>query len=123
MAKRPSGLHTARLRAEVIMKVRCGLITAAQAAERLGVSRKTYYKWEQRGLAALLDGVADQSSGRPAHSSDAQHQDLERKLFRSDDPDRSAEPQAGAKGRALRPEASDDRLRPDEKKMNGSSGR
>ena len=42
---------------------------------------------------------------------------------RSDGPDRSAEPQAGAKGRALRPEASDDRLRPDEKKMNGSSGR
>jgi excisionase family DNA binding protein len=40
----------ARLRAEVIMKVRCGLMTAQQAAEYLGVSRKTYYKWEQRGL-------------------------------------------------------------------------
>ena len=35
--------QTARLRAEVIMKVRCGLMTAQQAAEQLGVSRKTYY--------------------------------------------------------------------------------
>jgi hypothetical protein len=44
----------ARLRAEVIMKVRCGLMTAQQAACHLGVSRKTYYKWEERGLAGLL---------------------------------------------------------------------
>jgi hypothetical protein len=41
----------ARLRAEVIMKVRCGLMTAQQAAEQLGVSRKTYYQWEERGLS------------------------------------------------------------------------
>jgi excisionase family DNA binding protein len=26
------------------MKVRCGLLTAQQAAEHLGVSRKTYYE-------------------------------------------------------------------------------
>jgi DNA-binding transcriptional regulator YiaG len=58
--KRPSAQQRSRLRAEMIMKVRCGLITAQQAADRLGVSRKTYYKWEQRGLSALLDGVADQ---------------------------------------------------------------
>jgi len=47
------------------MKVRCGLMTASQAAKQLGVSRKTYYKWEQRGLTALLDGVRDQKTGRP----------------------------------------------------------
>jgi len=52
-------------RAEVVMKVRCGLMTASQAAAKLGVSRKTYYKWEQRGLAALLDGLCDQRAGRP----------------------------------------------------------
>jgi predicted site-specific integrase-resolvase len=45
--------------------VRCGLITATQAAQVLQISRKTYYKWEQRGLAALLEGVEDQHSGRP----------------------------------------------------------
>ena len=52
-------------RAEIIMKVRCGLMTATEAAKQLGVSRKTYYKWEQRGLEALLDGLEDQPSGRP----------------------------------------------------------
>ena len=55
----------ALLRAELIMKVRCGLMTAAQAAKQLGVSRKTYYKWEQRGLSALLNGLSNQSPGRP----------------------------------------------------------
>jgi transposase len=52
-------------RAELIMKVRCGLLTASQAAQQLGVSRKTYYKWEQRGLAGLLDGVSEKRAGRP----------------------------------------------------------
>jgi transposase len=70
----------ARLRAEVIMKVRCGLMTAQQAAEQLGVSRKTYYKWEERGLSALLSSLADQASGRPCQPVDFEKQALERKL-------------------------------------------
>ena len=77
---RQSIRQTARLRAELIMKVRCGLITARQAAERLGVSRKTFYKWEQRGLSALLDSVTDQSPGRPAHPPDDHRRWLEQQL-------------------------------------------
>jgi len=50
------------------MKVRCGLMTAIEAAEVLGVSRKTYYKWEKRGLEALLDGLQDKHAGRPETS-------------------------------------------------------
>jgi len=73
----------ARLRAEVIMKVRCGLMTAQQAAEYLGVSRKTYYKWEERGLSALLSSLADQSSGRPFQPVDLEKQALERQLEQS----------------------------------------
>lgn len=61
--KKPSA--NARRRAEMIMKVRCGLLNASEAAKQLGVSRKTYYKWEQRGLAGLLEGVGDQKAGRP----------------------------------------------------------
>ena len=80
MGKRTTSSLPPRLRAEVIMKVRCGLMTAQQAADRLGVSRKTYYKWEQRGLSALLDGVAEKAPGRPGHPSDDRHQDLERQL-------------------------------------------
>jgi transposase len=73
----------ARLRAEVIMKVRCGLMTAQQAAEYLGVSRKTYYKWEERGLSALLSSLADQASGRPFQPVDLEKQALERQLEQS----------------------------------------
>ena len=39
----------ARKKAELIMKALCGLMTASQAAEALGVPRKTYYQWERRG--------------------------------------------------------------------------
>lgn len=73
-------MNNALKRAEVIMKVRCGLLTAAEAARQLGVSRKTYYKWEKRGLAALLDGLTDQSSGRPAQPVDSDRQELERQI-------------------------------------------
>jgi transposase len=75
-----SNQQSARLRAEMIMKVRCGLLTARQAAARMGVSRKTFYKWEQRGLNALLAHVTDHPSGRRAHPSDDRIQDLETKL-------------------------------------------
>jgi transposase len=53
------------LRAEVILKVRCGLLTATEAARILGVSRKTYYQWERRGLSALVDALKQHPPGRP----------------------------------------------------------
>jgi hypothetical protein len=40
-------------------------MTATEAAALLGESRKTYYKWEQRGVAALLEGLGEKPSGRP----------------------------------------------------------
>lgn len=80
MKKRAMTQKAARQRAEMIMKVRCGLMTASQAAEELGISRKTYYKWEQRGLSALLDGVSDQSPGRPSQPVDPRNQELEKQL-------------------------------------------
>jgi len=80
MKQTPGTQQTARLRAEVIMKVRCGLMTAQQAAEHLGVSRKTYYKWEERGLAGLLTSLTDQASGRPSQPVDSEKQALQRQL-------------------------------------------
>ena len=67
-------------RAEVIMKVRCGLMTATQAALKLGVSRKTYYKWEKRGLKALLSGLADKEPGRRSSAIDPDKQAMEEDL-------------------------------------------
>jgi transposase len=80
MKKGPTTQQAARQRAQVIMKVRCGLMNASQAAAQLGISRKTYYKWEQRGLSALLAGLEDQSPGRPSQPVDNQKQALEKQL-------------------------------------------
>ena len=55
----------ARLRAEVIMKVRTGQLTVTAAAALLGVSRKTYYEWEARGLGGMLENLEDQTAGNP----------------------------------------------------------
>ena len=79
-SKRITPEEAARQRAEVIMKVRCGLMTASQAAKKLRVSRKTYYKWEQRGLSALLEGVLDQKAGRPEKETEAPETALEKQL-------------------------------------------
>ena len=72
--------HKARLRAEVIMKVRAGLMTAKAAAAQLGVSRKTYYEWEARGLGGMLENLADQTAGRPASTISPEEEALRAKV-------------------------------------------
>jgi transposase len=54
--------------AEIILKVRSGLLTAVDAAKILGVSRKTYYKWEKRGLSGLVNALDARQNGRPETS-------------------------------------------------------
>lgn len=63
MAKRDEAL--ARLRAELIVEVRSGRLNAKEAAARLKVSRKTYYKWEKRALKGMVEALSDRASGRP----------------------------------------------------------
>jgi transposase len=76
-------MHTkekARLRAEVIMKVRAGQMTAKAAAALLGVSRKTYYEWEARGLGGMLENLEDQTAGRPAKTISPEEEALRAKV-------------------------------------------
>ena len=56
---------TARSRAEIIMKVRAGYLTATEGSALLGISRKTYYKWENRALEGMLAGLEERRTGRP----------------------------------------------------------
>ena len=56
----------ARRRAEMILRVRGGGLTANVAAQALGVSRKTYYQWEKRALEGMLRALEDRRPGRPA---------------------------------------------------------
>ena len=71
----------ARHRAEIILQVRSGRMTAERAAQELGVSRKTYYKWEERGLAAMLKGLEDREPGRPPTPKESQEaQELQKRI-------------------------------------------
>jgi transposase len=70
----------ARLRASVIVAVRSGQITAEEGSRRLGVSRKTYYEWENRALQALTEALEDREPGRPAAPQDKEKQQLQKKI-------------------------------------------
>lgn len=69
----------ARLRAELIVEVHSGRISAQEAAQRLGVSRKTYYKWEKRALKGMVEALGNRASGRPAPRIDREKEALKQK--------------------------------------------
>jgi transposase len=68
----------ARQRAQLIMQVRSGLLNAQEAARQLGISRKTYYKWERRALAAMVEALGNREHGRPPLPSDPEKEALRR---------------------------------------------
>jgi transposase len=86
--KREQEQELARQRALVILQVRSGVLTAKEGAERLGVSRKTYYEWEERSLRAMALALENRPSGRPPVAVDEEKetlrervQALEKKLY------------------------------------------
>jgi transposase len=77
----------ARERALVILRVRSGVLTAKQGAKLLGVSRKTYYEWEEKSLKAMAQALENHAAGRPPTRIDPEKkalqdriQELEKKL-------------------------------------------
>lgn len=68
----------ARQRAQLIMQVRSGLLSAQKAARQLGISRKTYYKWERRALAAMVEALGNREQGRPPRPTDPEKEALQR---------------------------------------------
>lgn len=72
----------ARRRAELIIQVQAGRMSASAAAAQLGVSRKTYYKWEQRGLSAILGSLREGKPGRPPEPVDPEKERLYREVER-----------------------------------------
>jgi transposase len=78
----------AQKRASIILQVRSGLLTATEGAQRLGVSRKTYYEWEERAFGAMAWALENRPAGRPLASVDEEKEELrqrveelEKKLF------------------------------------------
>jgi transposase len=68
----------ARQRAQLIMQVQSGLLSAQEAARQLGISRKTYYKWERRALAAMVEALGNREPGRPPLPLDPEKEALQR---------------------------------------------
>ncbi len=78
----------ARERALVILQVRSGAITAKQGAKLLGVSRKTYYEWEEKSLRAMALALENHPAGRSPVPIDPEKEalrervkELEKKLY------------------------------------------
>jgi transposase len=70
----------ARRRAELIVQVRSGLLTATEAARQLGVSRKTYYQWEQRALSGMVEALQAKTGGRPCRPRDPQREQMQKRM-------------------------------------------
>lgn len=70
----------ARQRAELIVQVRSGRLSAKEAARRLGVSRKTYYKWEKRALSAMVGALSNRAGGRPEKAVDSEKEMLTKRV-------------------------------------------
>ena len=78
----------ARERALVILQVHGGALTAKEGAKLLGVSRKTYYEWEEKCLKAMTLALENHAAGRPPVPIDLEKEtlreqirELEKKLF------------------------------------------
>lgn len=64
-------------RQRVILEVLADRLNVTQAALELGVSRKTFYEWQDRALAGMREALRDRPGGRPAHPVDPQKEQLQ----------------------------------------------
>ena len=79
-SRRDKEQKLARERALVILRVRSGAMTAKQGAQELGVSRKTYYEWEERALRAMALALENRVAGRPSVSMDEEKEGLRKRV-------------------------------------------
>ena len=70
----------ARERALVILQVRSGALTATEGAKLLGVSRKTYYEWEEKSLKAMAQALENHTAGRPPEPIDPEKETLREQI-------------------------------------------
>jgi transposase len=78
--KREKERKLARERALVILKVRSGALTAKEGAKLLGVSRKTYYEWEEKSLKAMALALENRPAGRPSVPVDGEKETLRERI-------------------------------------------
>ncbi|OGP74082.1 MAG: hypothetical protein A2V86_07340 [Deltaproteobacteria bacterium RBG_16_49_23] len=71
----------ARERALVILQVRSGILTAKEGSQLLGVSRKTYYEWEEKSLKAMALALGNRPAGRPPVPVDEEKETLRERIW------------------------------------------
>jgi len=64
----------------VILQVRSGALTAKEGAQLLGVSRKTYYEWEEKSLRAMALALENRPAGRPPVPIDEEKETLRERV-------------------------------------------
>ena len=70
----------ARERALVILQVHSGVLTAKEGAKLLGVSRKTYYEWEEKSLKAMTLALENHAAGRRSMPVDEEKETLRERI-------------------------------------------
>jgi len=70
----------ARERALVILQVRSGAMTVKEGAKLLGISRKTYYEWEEKSLKAMALALENHAAGRPPVPIDPEKEALRKRI-------------------------------------------
>ena len=78
--KREKEQELARERALVILQVRSGALTVKEGAKLLGVSRKTYYEWEEKSLRAMALALENRPAGRPPAAIDEEKEILQERI-------------------------------------------
>ena len=64
----------------MILDVLAQRMTVTQAAVELGVSRKTFYEWQERALSAMRSALRDRPGGRPPQPVDPEKTQLQEAL-------------------------------------------
>ena len=64
----------------MVLGVLAGSMTVTEAAQRLGISRKSYYEWQERALGAMRGALTDRPPGRPANPVDTEKEALEEQV-------------------------------------------
>jgi transposase len=77
----PKAESAAERRAAVILKVRSGELTAKEGARLLGISRKSYFQWEERGLRGMLSSLEEKAPGRPGKERDEEREALLKRVI------------------------------------------
>jgi transposase len=66
----------ARERLSVVMRVLSGQLSVTEAAATLGISRKSYYEWQERALAGMQEALTNRPAGRKPAPVDAEKEQL-----------------------------------------------